>query len=653
MSRSRLQKQNASRRPETRGPRSAPHDKQKDSATRRLALPAVLMFAVALMVIIAHWPALSAKALSFDDDQYLTRNVLVQQPSWSSAGRFLSEVLEPSTVGGYYQPLTMISLMLDYAMAGSPDNLRPFHYTSLALHVANTLLVIALLYILFGQPWVAAMVGLLFGVHPMTVETIPWIGERKTLLATFFSLWCLFFYVRYARMAGWKCYLACFLLYILALMSKPTSTPLPVVMLLLDYWPLRRLSRRTLLEKIPFFMIGGLSAFITVISQQRTGAVVMPTEYPRTHVPYILCYNIFFYPLRMLWPVNLTSHYAFPDPFDLSNARVLIGVIGTCVVIPLLLISLRWTRAILTGWLIFFTAILPTMNIIGFSDVIASDKFAYLPCIGFLMIIAWLLKHMINDPVTHPQAKQRFAAMLCVVLILGLLESVATRRYLECWKDTETLYTHMAKLTPRVANLYPTIGYWLNQRGQHEQAIQAYETALRLDLNHRFADQTHFHLANALVDQGKLSDAVYHYQESIRLKNNNADVYNNLGVALARLARMDEAIVAYRKSLELQSDNVAAINNLGALLDGQGRTDEAIACYEKALRIKPNHSEAHNNLGVIYAGRKEFDKAVEHFEAAVRINPANYDARKNLATALSEQGKGRGGEGERGRDRGH
>jgi hypothetical protein len=215
-----------------------------------LRLLAVSLAIVCFVVTAAHWPALSAKAISIDDDQYLVDNLLVQNPSIESARRFLTEVLEPSTVRGYYQPLSMISLMCDYALGGRPANLRQFHRTSLALHTVNTALVIVLLYLLFGRPLIAAGVGLLFGVHPMTVEPIPWVGERKTLLAAFFALWCLILYVRFARKGSRRVYFGCVVTYVLALMSKPTSTPLPVLMLLIDYWPLKRLNRRTLLEKL-------------------------------------------------------------------------------------------------------------------------------------------------------------------------------------------------------------------------------------------------------------------------------------------------------------------------------------------------------------------------------------------------------------------
>ena len=195
-----------------------------------------LLVAVCVLVVAVHLPTLWSQALTFDDPQYLLNNDLVQNPSWASVQKFLAEVLEPSTVSGYYQPLTMISLMIDHALGGRPDNLLPFHRTSLLLHVFNTALIIVLLYMLFSNVWAAAGVGLLFGLHPMTVESIAWVGERKTVLATFFALWSLVLYVRFAQRRRPWLYGGCLAMYALALMSKPTSLPVPALMLLLDCW---------------------------------------------------------------------------------------------------------------------------------------------------------------------------------------------------------------------------------------------------------------------------------------------------------------------------------------------------------------------------------------------------------------------------------
>jgi len=311
---------------------------------------------VCTLVLVAHLPVLKARALSFDDSQYLNDNVLVRNPGWASTYRFLTEVLEPSSVRGYYQPLTMISLMLDYAFGGRPDNLWPFHLTNLALHAANTALVIVLLYLLFDHPWMAAGIGLLFGLHPMSVEPIAWVCERKTLLAAFFALWSLILFVLFAYKGGWKLSFGCFIMYLLALMSKPTSLPLPLVMLIMDYWPLNRLKRQAILEKLPLFALGGIFVIITYVSQARTASVSLPSEYGTERIPLIICHNIIFYLRKIIWPADLSCFYGYPEPLALSHPMVLTGVTGTCALIPVLLISLRWTKSIVIGWLIFFVA---------------------------------------------------------------------------------------------------------------------------------------------------------------------------------------------------------------------------------------------------------------------------------------------------------
>ena len=296
------------------------------------------MCIAAVIVLAAHWPSLSSTAFSLDDDQYLFENQLVQNPGWESARRFLCEVLYPSTVRGYYQPLAMLSLMADYALGGRYNNLLPFHRTSLALHMAITALVIVVLYLLFGRVWIAAGVGLLFGLHPMTVEPIAWVSDRKTLLAAFFALWCLILYVRFTHKNDWRFYVGCILMYVLALMSKPTSLPLPVLMLLMDYWPLRRFKRQAVLEKLPFFVVGAISVGITYISQSRAGPAVLAGGYGLQRMPLMFCHNIIFYLSKIVCPTNLSSYYAFPQPLSLSDTMVLIGVIGTCILIPLLVI---------------------------------------------------------------------------------------------------------------------------------------------------------------------------------------------------------------------------------------------------------------------------------------------------------------------------
>ncbi len=599
----------------------------------KTVLLGILILAVCTAVVIVHWPALSAQALSFDDNQYLADNELVKSPSLASAWLFLSQVLEPSTVGGYYQPLAMISLMLDYSIGGRVDNLMPFHRTSLALHAANTALIILLLYLLFGQAWIAAAVGLLFGLHPMTVEPIPWVGERKTLLAAFFALWCLILYVRYAEKKNSRLYIGCFILYLLALMSKPTSTPLPLLMLLLDFWPLKQFKWRSLFEKIPFFALGGISAIITYISQTGTAASKPPIVIGR--ILFTICHDIVFYLYKIVWPANLSSHYPFPDPLNLSQPMVLAGVIGTCTLIPLLIISLRWTRAAFTGWLFFFLAILPTMQIVGFSNVIASDKFAYLPSVGLLMILTSLLIWFCST-VNSQKPVLRYAAVIVTVLAAGSAQSVVVRNYLVHWRNSVGLYEYMISLAPKAPSLHNGLGVALQSEGRLDEAIAEYRQSLKFGGD--FSD-TYYNIGNALRDQGKLDEAIVCYRQVLKIYPYDIDIYNNLGIIFQSQGRLEEAAGCFSKILQIKPDNAKAHYNLGMILQWQDKPEEAIDHFYQALKANPNDANSYFKLGVIVQSQGRLDEAIGHYSKAIHIRPIFPEAHNNLAMLLAQQGK--------------
>jgi len=595
----------------------------------------IIIAAVCAITAAVHWPALSAKALSFDDNQYLIDNPLIQNPSWISAKQFLVEILEPSTVRGYYQPLAMISLMLDSMAGGRETNLRPFHITSLAFHTANTALVIVLLYMIFGNIWAAAATGLLFGVHPLTVEPIPWVGERKTLLAAFFALWSLIFYVRSARGGGWKARVGCFVMYLLALMSKPTSVPLPVVMLLMDYWPLKRIERldfmlnkggrkKTVMlirEKWPLFVLGVIFAIITYISQHRTGGTISPMKYGPLRIPLMLCHNIIFYLYKMVWPVKLSSHYAFPKPFDLSQPMVLAGVIGTFILIPLLLISLRWTRAALTGWLIFFVAIFPTMGVIGFTNVIASDKYAYLPAVGILMALTaffiWVGRN-----------KKIAMSLVAIVLFAAVAEAVATQRYLKYWQDTITLNKYMLKLTPDAPSLYNNLGFAYGRLGRHKEEIEAYREGTKFD---SAPVELYYNLGCAYRSLGRIDEAIKSFKTAIRVRPDYVKSYGNLGAIYAAQNRWPEAMEIFKEATKIKPMDGDTQYNLGVAYSKQGRWSEAVEAFKQAVKLKPNDASAYFNLGVCLEQLGYQTEAIDSYEHAIKANPKHTGARFNLA----------------------
>lgn len=596
----------------------------------------MLLVVAAVLVSAVHWPALSARAFSFDDQDYLVDNQLVRNPGLTSAWRFVSEVLEPSTIGGYYQPMAMISLMIDYALGGRIDHLTPFHATSLILHVANTLLIITLLYLLFGQPWPAAIVGILFAVHPLTVEPIPWVGERKTLLAAFFSLLALIAYVRYARSHRLLWFLGATLGYCLALLSKPTSTPLPLAMLVLDCWPLQRFSRRAVFEKLPLLAFAAVSALITFTSQQRTAVVALPGQYNPIEIPMMICHNIMFYLYKLAWPANLTSHYALPAPFRLTEPWILAGVFGTCMLIPLLVWSLRRTRSLVSGCLIYFLMLLPTIQIIGFSNVIASDKYAYLPAIGLLLVLAYGLTQW-STRATNPTDRMRRIGILAgAAALVFCAEAYGTRQYLTVWRDTETLYRHMIDLAPQAGTLRAHLGNVYLEQGRTDEAVAEMREAARLTPN--FAP-IHNDLANALKTQGKFDEAIAEYAEALRLQPNYAAPYSNLGALLVSQGRAKEALVYFQEAIRRVPKLADAHYNLATTLVSLGRPQEAIHSFQKALEYRNHYPDAHNNLAIVLAGQGRVDEAINHFREAIRFSPDYAEAHFNLAETLARTGR--------------
>ncbi len=653
-----------------------------------------LIVAVCAAVAVVHWPALSAQALAFDDDIYLTDNRLVQNPSWVNAWRFLTEVLEPSTVRGYYQPLTMISLMGDCALGGSADELRAFHRTSLALHVANTGLLIVLVYSLFGRAWAAAIVGLIFGVHPLTVEPIPWVGERKTLLAAFFVLVSLVAYVRFARRRGAGSFVVCLLGYALALMAKPTSTPLPVLMLLLDYWPLGRLdgrrrdvaperpresksavrtwerprelkfAARALLEKLPLFAVGGVSAVVTYVSQARTAVAALPGEYSPWRIPLTVCHNIVFYLHKMLWPTNLTTHYPFPEPFTLGHPMLLIGVVGTAVLLVGLAWSLKYTRALAVGWLMFFVAIFPTLGVIGFTNVIASDKYAYLPSVGLLITLGWAVGRCWG-----PGMRGR-VTVLAVAGLVVVGEGWGTRRYLAHWRTTEAFGRRIVEMAPRSFEARIHRAGILSRAGDAAGATAELERALELEPRYW---KTHYNLAVMLAEQGRGDEAFEHYEQALRFTQREPELHNNMGGMLLQRGRVAEAIAQFEQAIRLQPDFAEAHNNLGAVLLSQKRVGEAIEHFERVLQVEPDHlvarvrlasalgregkldeaieqyreviridadsAAAHHDLGIMYVRQERYAEAVEAFRSALRLDPKFVKGYNNLGLALMRVGR--------------
>jgi tetratricopeptide (TPR) repeat protein len=567
-----------------------------------------LVIAVCGVVVLVHLPALSSQALMYDDEYYVTRNPLVQNPSWSSARRFFAEVWQPSTVAGYYHPLAMVSLMTDRFLAGRYENMRTYHRTSLALHVANTALVAIFLYLLFPHPFIAAGVALLFGLHPINVDSVCWLSERKTVLASFFALWSLIEYVKFTRERKVRFYIGCIAAYSLAMLSKPIALPLPLAMVLIDYWPLDRLRWRGIVEKLPLFTVASIFGVVGYISQLHSGSIELPGQYNPLQLPFLLSHNIFFYFCKVLWPTNMSPHYEPVDCLALSSPTMMVSVIGTCALIGGAIISLRWTRAIAMGCLIAFVMLLPASGIISHTIVIVANRYLYLPFIGILLLLAWLLR----SPGRLPW---RGLAIAFLIIVLAGAESVATRVYLRCWTDTTTLHEYMLSLFPNSAPLHTNFGVILESEGKGPEAVEHYQAALKANPVFSLA---HYNLAVALNQLGGHDrEVVRHYRRISQLKPSFVQAHMNLGLVLFRMGNSCDGLASLRKAVELAPESSLACYNLGNLLVIVGQPEEGLSHLRKAMAINPRFVQARRSLAWFLATHP--DSRIRDANEAVRL----------------------------------
>lgn len=581
-------------------------------------------FVGALIVLaasaVAQGPALHSQAQFLDDVEYLMRNPLVQHPSWDSAKTFLTEVRRPSTVTGYYQPLAMISLMLDFARCRTIDDLRAYHETSLLLHSLNALLLMFLLMSLVSWPAAAIGAAALFAAHPLMTESVVWLSERKTLLATGFSLLAMIFQVSFARRGGAGRFLAILGFYLLAILSKPTAVPVPIFMILLDLWPLKRLNRRTLLEKIPVLALAGLAGFITLISQQSTGGAGLPTNQSLAAWPLIASYALWFYVFKFLWPTHLSPYYPPPTSLSWTQPLLLIGLLAVIAWLLFCVAVRRKTRAPLTGTLILIAGLLPTMGLVSFTSVVVANRYFYLPSFACWLMLA-----------AAASAWRRWPAALIALVLLGA-ETYLAHQYLKSWKSTPSLIALLLEESPKSAVAHSIKGEFLLTVLARPVEAEA-EFRLALQYQPDFPNAIN-NLGLALMEQHRQREAKPYLELALRLSpKRSPETLADLSVILAGEGNFTAAIAMCQEALQIKPNYPPAHCAMGMILAASGRFEPAIAEYQLALQLDPRLAVAHDNLGVALGALGRTSEAVAHFHEALRLQPNLESAKRHLRLA--------------------
>jgi len=570
--------------------------------------PALTLVAVLGIVLATYWPALSARAQYMDDKFYIGTS-LAQHPSWASVKTIFGEVLAPSMVNGYYQPLALVSVMLDFLDPTAAHSFLPFHRTTLLLHLLNVALVAALLCSLFRNWSTAGLLALLYGLHPLNADVVLWIAERKTVLSTCFALSSLLLYLAYARHAertgrgDWKRYSASLFIYVCALLSKPTALPVVAVLVVLDYWPLgRRLCRRTLLEKVPFVVVAVLSAVVTVVSQVQSGQGGMVEFVKFYYVPLTIAYGVGFYLLKVIRPTGLVSDYPYPHPLGLTNVEVLGSAIITVGVVAAIVLSVRRTRAWLAGGLFFLVTILPTLGLIRYTSSIASNRSMYLPMVGMLLPLHWEITRLWQRGVATGKAWAVRAIVLCVGATLAIASVSATRSYQSHWQDTMTLLRYYLSQQPNDSKLHTRMGNEWIQRGEHRAAIVEFKEAIRLN---RYWTENHLNVGRALLTLGDYSEAEQSFSTALEQTPNDWRAHMLLGMTRERMGNLEGALQEFQAAMRLAPQSAVPHYNVARILGQQGKLDEAVAEYQQTLRLEPRHAEARRVLSALGATAPE------------------------------------------------
>ncbi len=577
--------------------------------------------------------------VNYDDPYYITENSRVQ------AGLTAEGVVWAftSTHALNWHPITWLSHMLDVQLYGV--NPAAHHLTNLLFHIFNTLLLFFVLRRMSGDLWRSGFVAALFALHPLHVESVAWVSERKDVLSTFFWMLTLWGYARYAEKPGVYRYLPVLLFFALGLMAKPMVVTLPFVLLLLDYWPLGRLQRRQvegvsgslkqklpvfslILEKFPLLMLAATAGIVTLLAQQSGGAVASLISYPFSGRISNALVSYVGYIGKMIWPANLAVYYPHPG---MPPWWQVMGA-GLLIVAIFILAVYRADRHpwFLAGWLWYLGTLVPVIGLIQVGSQAMADRYTYIPLIGLFIIIAWGGYEIF----AHRRIKRTAMAAVAGVVVVALM--AATWSQVGYWKNSVTLFEHALDVTTDNYLAHNNLGVALSKPGGTEQAIKHYAEALRLLPNYK---EAHFNMGVALYSQGKIKAAVNQYTRTLQIDPGYKLAHNNLAVALVAQGKTGEGIRHYFKALAIDPAFKAAHKNLAAVLLAEGRVEEGIHHYSEALRIDPDDPGVHNNLGNALFRQGRTIQAIKHYSEAVRISSGSAEAYNNLGAAMVRTGK--------------
>jgi len=638
--------------------------------TRDTFINAAIAAAIVMATLAVYWQVHDFEFLSYDDIAYVTENPYVSRGVTRDG--IVAAFTKPQNGG--WSPVATLTHMIDVDIFGLDPG--PPHFINLIFHCSNTILLFFLLFAMTRARWPSAFVAALFALHPLHVESVAWLSGRKDVLSMHFMLMTLRFYLRHVEKPTWKTSILVVVHFLAALLSKPMVVTLPVLLLLLDFWPLRRLAgtspvlaekRRAALrlvrEKIPLFICSLVISVITILAQRAGGSVHMFDEYSWYERTGNALVSYFAYIWATLWPVNLAPHY--PHPGALPIWIVLGAAVLLLIITSVAVLRMRKSPYLVTGWGWLLVSLLPVIGLIPIGNFARADRFTYIPHIGLFIIFAWGLEELTR------RVPQRKSVLVACAMVLFASMIAATFRQVSHWRDSIALFQHAlavspespvvrnrlgselmrragdletaeqhlreaVKFAPRYGDAHNNLGIALLLQGKRDEAAAQFERALEIDPDDANAL---VNVANALLEQGNTGEAIVKYRRAIEVMPANVDARNNLGIALAQQGNLDEAVAEYRAAVALQPNDASLRASLANGLLLLGKIPEAATQALEGVKLDPENPYALYNLGVAQYTMRRTEEAIVSLRAAVELEPDFLDAHMALAEALADKGE--------------
>jgi len=585
-----------------------------------------ISLALAVAVFAIYFQVRNFEFIGYDDPEFVVNNPYIR------GGLTPASILWALRTGyaANWFPITWLSYMAGVDLYGLASGWH--HLTNVFLHALNTVLLFLLLRRMTGAQWPSAFVALLFAVHPLHVEPVAWVAERREVLSGLFWFLSIGAYLNYIERPRTAAYMLLVLAFACGLMSKPMIVTLPFALLLLDYWPLRRWQttplRRLMLEKAPLVALSAVASMTTLAVQHGAGAVSSLAEVPFHFRLENALVSYLAYVFQFFWPARLAVLYPYASDFQPWQA---IGAGALLVAITALAIAERRQRPyLLVGWLWFTGTLAPVIGLVQVGVQSRADRYMYIPLIGLSLMVAWTLAEIADRRAAVRPVAAALAAIGCCAL--GVV-AWSTAAY---WRNTITLFRHAVEVTGDNWAALTVLSQALLGEDRTEEAMPYISRALRLRPN---LPEAHINFGAALSKRGDFDAAARHYRMALEADPENPDAHEGLGVVLTEKGQYEGALANLAAAARSRPGDADAHYNLGRLYGLWGHPDQAISEFAQAVRLQPENAAAHFNLGTAYAAQERFSQACDQFREALRLKPDYVAARFNLASALANLGR--------------